>query len=95
MAIPDIRYGLNEDREYITNYDLTSAAHELLGGIQLDVASSKFANGHVEAEHYFTPSDDGLNQQEGFGRNIALPYEAPYRHCAQHCSAATSFSSSN
>jgi len=64
MAIPNIRYGLNEDREYVTNYDLTSAAHELLGGIELDVASSKFANEHIEAENYFTPTDDGLNLQE-------------------------------
>jgi hypothetical protein len=78
MAIPNIRYGLNEDREYITNYDLISAAHELLGGIELDVASSKFANQYVEAENYFTPSNDGLNEQEWFGRTYLFPPAGAY-----------------
>jgi len=59
MAIPNVRKGLNEDREYITNYDLTSAAHQLLGGIELDVASSKVANEYIQAENFFTPTDDG------------------------------------
>ena len=60
MAIHDIKKR-REDLELITNYDLVAAAHALLEGIDLDVASSKVANKYVEATEYFCPSDDGLN----------------------------------
>ena len=40
MAIQDIRKRV-EDIELITNYDLVTAAHTLMDGIDLDVASSK------------------------------------------------------
>ena len=40
MAIQDIRKRV-EDIELITNYDLVTAAHALMDGIDLDVASSK------------------------------------------------------
>ena len=59
MGIPN-KYSHKEDFELITNYDLVASAHELLGGIELDPASSDVANSYVEAERYFTPSDDGL-----------------------------------
>jgi hypothetical protein len=78
MAIPNVRKGLNEDREYITNYDLTSAAHQLLGGIELDVASSKVANEYIQAENFFTPTDDGLNIQDWYGRVYLFPPSGAY-----------------
>jgi hypothetical protein len=78
MSIPNIKKGLNEDREYITNYDLTAAAHELLGGIELDVASSKVANEYVQAENYFTPSEDGLNIKDWYGRVYLFPPSGAY-----------------
>lgn len=78
MAIQDIRKGLNEDIELVTSYDLIAAAHELMGGIDLDVASSKFANNHVQADHYYTPSDDGLNAQEWFGNVYLFPPAGAY-----------------
>jgi|TARA_E500000318_G_scaffold46951_1_gene44277 hypothetical protein len=53
----------NEDFELISNYDLVQSAHALLGGIDLDVASSDKANCYVGADAYYTPSMDGLNEQ--------------------------------
>lgn len=78
MAIHDIRKGQSEDRELITNYDLAASANELLGGIELDVASSKIANEYVGAEKYFTPSDDGLNAQDWYGRVYLFPPSGAY-----------------
>lgn len=78
MAIHDIRKGQNEDRELITNYDLAASANELLGGIELDVASSKVANEYVGAEKYFTPTDDGLNIQQWYGRVYLFPPGGAY-----------------
>ena len=46
MGIQNI-HSHTEDREFITNQDLVTAAHGLLGGIDLDPASSEFANTHV------------------------------------------------
>lgn len=67
-----------EDRELITNYDLVAAAHGLLGGIDLDVASSKVANEYVEAKEFFTPSDDGLNCQQWYGSVYLFPPSGAY-----------------
>lgn len=67
-----------EDRELITNDDLVAAAHALLEGIDLDVASSKVANQYVEAKEYFTPSDDGLNCQQWFGSVYLFPPSGTY-----------------
>jgi len=47
-------YKHKEDSELITNYDLVAAAHGIMGGIELDVASSKIANEYVEAEAFYT-----------------------------------------
>jgi len=68
----------SEDLELITNYDLVAAAHALLDGIDLDVASSKTANQFVEAKNYFTPSDDGLNCQQWFGSAYLFPPRGAY-----------------
>ena len=67
-----------EDTELITNYDLVSAAHAVLEGIDLDVASSEFANQYVEAKNYFSPSDDGLNCQQWFGSAYLFPPNGAY-----------------
>ena len=56
MPLQNIRSHV-EDRELITNYDLVAAAHGLMGGIDLDVASSKVANEYVEAKEFYTPLD--------------------------------------
>ncbi len=77
MPIPSIHSHV-EDRELITNYDLVSAAHAVLGGIDLDVASSKVANQHVEAKEFFTPSDDGLNAQQWYGSVYLFPPSGTY-----------------
>ena len=62
-----------QDQELITNYDLVGSAHAMLGGITLDVASSKLANEHVDAEEFYTPIDDGLNVQDFHGRVYLFP----------------------
>lgn len=67
-----------EDLELITNADLVASAHELMGSIDLDVASSKFANEYVSAKHYYTPSDDGLNDQDWFGKVYLFPPSGTY-----------------
>jgi hypothetical protein len=77
MPIQDIRSHA-EDRELITNYDLTAAAHALLKGIDLDVASSKVANQYVDAKEFFTPSDDGLNAQQWYGSVYLFPPSGTY-----------------
>jgi len=64
--------GKVEDLELVTNSDLVASAHALLSGIDLDPASSNFADKYVQAERYFTPTDDGLNNREWAGRNIYL-----------------------
>lgn len=68
MAIPSIKPGLNEDIELITSRDLVCAANEVMGNIDLDVASSDIANEYVGADAYFTPQDDGLNEQQWYGK---------------------------
>lgn len=77
MSLQNIRAHV-EDRELITNYDLVAAAHGLLGGIDLDVASSKVANGYVEAKEFYTPSDDGLNCQQWYGSVYLFPPSGAY-----------------
>jgi len=77
MPIHDIRKR-KEDQELITNYDLISSAHALLNGIELDVASSKVANGYIQAEKFYTPMDDGLNAQDWYGRVYLFPPNGAY-----------------
>jgi hypothetical protein len=67
-----------EDLELVTNPDLVMAAHGLMGNIDLDVASSKFANEYVHADNFFTPSDDALNNQEWFGKVYLFPPSGTY-----------------
>lgn len=67
-----------EDLELITNSDLVSAAHGLMGNIDLDPASSKFANEYVNADNFYTPSDDGLNNQPWYGKVYLFPPSGTY-----------------
>jgi hypothetical protein len=67
-----------EGAELITNADLVHAANELLGGIDLEVASSKVANEYVQATEYYTPVDDGLNNQQWYGSCYLFPPAGSY-----------------
>lgn len=67
-----------EDYEWITNDDLIDAAHLLMGGIDLDPASSKKANEFVNAKHFYTPKEDGLNEMEWFGNVYLFPPKHSY-----------------
>lgn len=67
-----------EGREYITCHDLVTAAHALMGGIDLDVASSDFANQYIEATEYYTPTQDGLNAQPWYGSVYLFPPSGAY-----------------
>ena len=51
-----------EDFEWITNRDLVDSAQYVLGGIDLDPASSNTANEYVGAKEIYTIKDDGLNE---------------------------------
>jgi len=80
MAEKGVRgvHARNEGAELITNDDLVLAANELLGGIDLDVASSKVANEYVQATEYYSPTDDGLNNQQWYGSCYLFPPAGAY-----------------
>jgi len=67
-----------EEIEWITSSDLVCAANELMGGIDLDVASSKIANEYVQAKAFYTPLDDGLNTQLWYGNVYLFPPSGAY-----------------
>ena len=49
--------------EWYTPSQFVEMAREVLGGIDLDPASNKMAQGWIQAKHYYTKKDDGLSQQ--------------------------------
>jgi hypothetical protein len=67
-----------EDYEWITSNDLIDCAHLIMDGIDLDPASSKKANEYVGAKTFFTPKDDGLNEQEWHGNVYVFPPKNSY-----------------
>ena len=67
-----------EDQELITSPDLVQSAHALMGDIDLDVASSVLANNYVQAKEFYTPQDDGLNEQEWYGKCYLFPPSGTY-----------------
>lgn len=58
--------------EWITPRAFIYIARQVLGDIDLDPASSDAAQRNVEARHYYTPYDDGL-EQRWFGRVWIAP----------------------
>lgn len=55
------------DTEYYTDPRIVNAAREVMGGIDLDPASSEIANRIIRASTFFDELDDGL-QQAWFGK---------------------------
>ena len=51
------------DNEWYTPPAYIQAAHQVMGRIDLDPASSLIANATVQADDYFTVDDDGLTQE--------------------------------
>ena len=67
-----------EDYEWISSKDMIDSAHLVMGGIDLDPASSDKANEFVNAKKYYTPVDDGLNEMEWFGNVYVFPPRHSY-----------------
>lgn len=67
-----------EDYEWISNRDLIDSALLLMGQIDLDPASSAKANEYVNAKHFYTPKEDGLNEMEWFGNVYLFPPNHSY-----------------
>jgi hypothetical protein len=67
-----------EDYEWISNRDLVDSAHLLMGGIDLDPASSVMANKYVNADNFYTITDDGLNEKKWFGKVYLFPPNRSY-----------------
>ena len=62
------------DNEWYTPLPYIEAAHRVMGGVDLDPASSLQANGIVQASDYFTIEDDGLSQEWGGRVWLNPPY---------------------
>ena len=67
-----------EDYEWISNNEMVDSAHLLMGGIDLDPASSQKANEYVNAKKFYTPKEDGLNEMEWFGNVYVFPPKNSY-----------------
>lgn len=67
-----------EEYEWISNADLVNAAHSIMGGIDLDPASSDIANEYVHSKSYYTIRDDGLNEQDWWGNVYLFPPNHSY-----------------
>jgi phage N-6-adenine-methyltransferase len=66
------------NNEWYTPSDIIEAARSVLGGFDLDPASSDLANKTVKAGMFFTSSDDGLEQDWPIGRIwMNPPYAQP------------------
>lgn len=67
-----------EAYEWISTEDYVNSATMLMGGIDLDPASSDFANEYVHADTYYTPNDDALNSKDWFGNVYLFPPNNSY-----------------
>ena len=61
--LPPIAYNRNSTTDWHTPFEYIEAARIVLGGIDLDPASSELANQTVKAAKYFTADDNGLNHE--------------------------------
>ena len=61
-----------EGYEWISNRDLIDSAHMLMGNIDLDPASSEFANTYVGADKFFTAKDDPINEAQWLDRKSVV-----------------------
>ena len=61
--LPPIAYNRNSTTDWHTPFEYIEAARIVLGGIDLDPASSELANQTVKATEYFTTDDNGLNHE--------------------------------
>lgn len=61
--LPPIAYNRNSTTDWHTPFEYIEAARIVLGGIDLDPASSELANQTVKATEYFTADDNGLNHE--------------------------------